>query len=161
MRTKVALGLAASLAVLVTDQASKAWVVHALPRVGADLPVLPTLDLTLVHNRGITFGLLNGPSGGVWLAAVALAIVGLLTRWLWQAEYATTAIALGAVAGGAVGNVADRVRLGYVVDFIRAHAFGWSWYVFNVADAAIVCGVIALVLEGVLRRRLDAAPPQG
>ena len=60
--------------------------------------------------------------------------------------------ALGTVAGGAVGNVIDRLRLGYVVDFIHAHAWGWSWYVFNVADAAIVCGVGALVLEGIIAR---------
>jgi signal peptidase II len=58
------------------------------------------------------------------------------------------AISVGAIAGGAVGNVIDRVRFGAVVDFIHAHAFGWSWYVFNVADAAIVCGVAALVLDG-------------
>ena len=69
------------------------------------------------------------------------------------------ATALGAIAGGAIGNVIDRVRFGAVVDFLHAHAFGWSWYVFNVADAAIVCGVGALVLDGFLpRSRLPAQP---
>jgi len=82
------------------------------------------------------------------------------------------AISLGAIAGGAIGNVIDRLRFGSVVDFIHAHAFGWSWYVFNVADAAIVCGVIALVLDSQWTRprsgagASDAAcglpkPPQG
>ena len=63
------------------------------------------------------------------------------------------AIALGAISGGAVGNVIDRLRFGWVVDFIHAHAWGWSWYVFNVADAAIVCGVLALVFDSLRRRK--------
>ena len=67
--------------------------------------------------------------------------------WLRRAESRLVAVALGAIAGGAVGNVIDRLRFGAVVDFIHAHAWGWSWYVFNIADAAIVCGVAALVLE--------------
>ena len=61
------------------------------------------------------------------------------------------AIALGAIAGGAIGNVIDRLRFGAVVDFIDAHVGDWHWYVFNVADAAIVCGVAALVLDSLLR----------
>ena len=66
-------------------------------------------------------------------------------------------MAIGAIAGGAVGNVLDRLRFGAVVDFIHAHAWGWSWYVFNVADAAIVCGVATLLIEGLLPRREDRA----
>jgi signal peptidase II len=62
------------------------------------------------------------------------------------------ACALGAIGGGALGNVIDRVRFGAVVDFIHAHVGGWSWYVFNVADAAIVCGVAALVLDSLMHR---------
>jgi signal peptidase II len=68
--------------------------------------------------------------------------------WLRRAERALVAGAIGAIAGGAIGNVIDRLRFGAVVDFIHAHAWGWSWYVFNVADAAIVCGVAALLLDG-------------
>jgi lipoprotein signal peptidase len=62
-------------------------------------------------------------------------------------------LAIGAIAGGAVGNVIDRLRYGWVVDFIHAHIGEWSWYVFNVADAAIVCGVAALILESQFLRR--------
>ena len=69
------------------------------------------------------------------------------------------AVAIGAIAGGAVGNVIDRLRYGAVVDFIHAHVGEWSWYVFNVADAAIVCGVAALILESQLLRR--SAPDEG
>ena len=71
------------------------------------------------------------------------------------------ACSIGAIAGGAVGNVIDRLRLGWVVDFIQAHAFGWSWYVFNVADAAIVCGVAALLLDGIFGDRRHDGRPAG
>src|SRR6185312_5131658 len=148
-----ALGLAAALVVLAADQVSKWWVVTVI-----DLPtirqivLLPMLNLTMVRNQGITFGLLNG--FGTWghliLAAIALAVVVALGVWLRRAESRLVAVALGAIAGGAVGNVIDRLRFGAVVDFIHAHLGDWHWYVFNVADAAIVCGVAALVLENLL-----------
>jgi lipoprotein signal peptidase len=154
------LGVIAALLVLVADQASKWWILNVL-----DLPdlrqvvLLPVLNLTMVWNHGVTFGLLNGLGdwGHVILAGVALAVVVALGFWLRRAESRTMAVAIGAVAGGAVGNVIDRVRFGGVVDFIHAHiATPWgdaSWYVFNVADAAIVCGVAALILESMLSKR--------
>ncbi len=152
-------GLLAALLVLLADQGSKWWVLEVLdlPAVG-QIPVLPVFSLTFVRNQGITFGLLNG--FGAWsawlLAGVALAVVAVLAVWLRRAESLTVALALGAIAGGAVGNVVDRLRFGWVVDFLHAHAFGWSWYVFNLADAAIVCGVGVLVLDGLRPRRPGA-----
>lgn len=163
------LGAVAALAVLAADQASKYWVLHGLrlPELGS-VAVLPVLNFTMVWNRGITFGLLrsDGPWSAIVLAAVALGVVVALAVWLRRAERPLVAVALGAIAGGAVGNVIDRLRFGAVVDFIHAHAFGWSWYVFNVADAAIVCGVTALVLESAFPRRAggdrlaDDVPPR-
>ena len=154
-RARRVIGCVAAFLVFVADQSSKSWVVHSLhlPEFGS-LPLLPVLSFTWVENRGITFGLLNGVGslGPVLLVAVALAVVGALGVWLWRAERLVMAIALGAVAGGAIGNVCDRLRFGFVIDFIHAHAWGWSWYVFNLADAAIVCGVAALVIDGVLTR---------
>jgi len=155
---RTALGVVAAAVVLGADQASKYWVLQILhlPEIG-QLRLLPVLSLTMVWNRGVTFGLLNGfgAGGSAWgswlLAAVALAIVVALAAWLRRAEARLVAVALGAIAGGAVGNVIDRLRFGAVVDFIHAHAYGYSWYVFNVADAAIVCGVAALVLDSLLR----------
>jgi len=147
------LGLVAGLVVLAADQASKYWVLRGidLPEIG-QIVLLPVLNLTFVRNRGVTFGLLNGY--GTWsylvLAAVALAVVAALGVWLRRAESALVAGSLGAIAGGAIGNVIDRLRFGSVVDFIDAHIGAWHWYVFNVADAAIVCGVAALVLENLL-----------
>lgn len=149
-------GALAALVVFAADQASKLWVVNGLDLPARiTIPVLPVFSLTWVENRGITFGLLNGfgALGPILLTVVALAVVAALGVWLWRADRRLVAVALGAIAGGAVGNVLDRLRLGYVVDFLHAHAWGWSWYVFNVADAAIVCGVGALVLDGMLPRR--------
>jgi lipoprotein signal peptidase len=154
------LGLVVALLVLAADQASKYWVLNVLdlPALGT-VAVLPVLNLTMVWNRGITFGLLNegGTLGSLILAAVALAVVSALAIWLRRAESRLVAVALGAVAGGAVGNVIDRARFGAVVDFIHLHAWGWSWYVFNVADAAIVCGVAALVFDGLRSRHVRLA----
>ena len=160
------LGLTVAALVLAADKASKAWIVHGLrlPERGS-VPILPVFSLTWVENRGITFGLLNGLgwAGPLLLVAVALAVVAALLFWLWRAEKGLVTLALGAIAGGAAGNIIDRLRLGYVVDFLHAHAWGWSWYVFNLADAAIVCGVGALVLESLFTRSppADRSPLAG
>ncbi len=148
---RFAIGIAALAVTLVADQASKDWVLNGLrlPDLGS-VPLFPGLSLTMVWNHGITFGLLSSDSawGGAMLAVVALGVVAALGVWMWRAERIGVILALGAVAGGAIGNVIDRLRFGAVVDFIHAYAWGWSWYVFNVADAAIVCGVAALVIDG-------------
>jgi signal peptidase II len=150
------LGVISALLVLGADQGSKYWILHVL-----DLPdlrqvvVLPVLNLTMVWNQGVTFGLFNGL--GAWshflLAAIALLVVGGLALWLRRAENTLVALSIGAIAGGAIGNVIDRLRYGAVVDFIHAHIGDWSWYVFNVADAAIVCGVALLVVDSQFLRR--------
>ena len=148
-------GLVTALLVLALDQASKWWILH-----GLDLPALqrvrvaPFLDFTMVWNPGVTFGLLqqSGDWGPWLLAGVALVVVALLCIWMRRAERVLTTCALGAIAGGAVGNIIDRLRFGAVVDFIHLHAGSYSWYVFNVADSAVVCGVAALVIEGLLPR---------
>jgi lipoprotein signal peptidase len=155
-----ALGVIIGLVVLAADQASKYWMLHViqLPEIGS-IAILPVLNLTFVENRGITFGLLSSGGSGfatAALAGVALAVVVGLGIWLRRAETALVAGALGAICGGAIGNVLDRGRLGYVVDFIHAHVGDWSWYVFNVADAAIVCGVAALVLDSLIGRRANS-----
>jgi lipoprotein signal peptidase len=154
-------GLLAAGLVFAADQASKWWVLNVLrlPELGS-MPLLPVLNFTMVWNQGVTFGLFHqDTAAGPWLlAAIALAVVVALAFWIRRAERVLVACALGVIAGGAVGNVVDRIRFGAVVDFIHAHAFGWSWYVFNVADAAIVCGVGVLILDGLrpARSRLQA-----
>jgi lipoprotein signal peptidase len=152
----VRLGAIAALLVFAADQGSKYWVLHGidLPDVG-QITLLPVLNLTMVWNHGVTFGLLNGlgPLGAWILAGAALVIVVALAVWMRNAETRRVSAALGAIAGGAVGNVVDRLRYGAVVDFIHAHIGAWSWYVFNVADAAIVCGVGVLVLDSLWPRK--------
>jgi lipoprotein signal peptidase len=159
-RNLVPLGVITGLIVLAADQASKWWILNGLklPELG-QVQLLPVLNLTMVRNTGVTFGLLTGLGdwGHVLLSAVALAVVVALGVWLYRAENKMVALAIGAIAGGAIGNVIDRVRFGWVVDFIQAHIdtrWGdYSWYVFNVADAAIVCGVAALILDAQFSKR--------
>jgi signal peptidase II len=151
-------GILFALLLLVADQASKWWILEVvrLPEV-RNIPVVMLgpvgLDLTMVWNRGVTFGLFSGD--GSWnhliLSLLALVVAGFLLRWLARAENRLVTYALGAVIGGAVANVIDRVRFGAVVDFVDVHAWGWHWYVFNLADAAIVCGVLALVADALIR----------
>ncbi|TQF79763.1 signal peptidase II [Elioraea sp. Yellowstone] len=148
------LGLAVAAAILLLDQASKWWILEVvrLPEIGR-IALTPFLNLTMVWNRGVTFGLLAGEAWWhAWaLAAIALAVAGALTVWLARAPDRWTAVALGLVLGGAIGNVIDRIRFGAVVDFVDLHAFGWHWYVFNLADSAIVIGVGLLVAHALLR----------
>ncbi len=154
------LGLVAGLVVFTADQASKWWILQGLqlPQLGR-VDLLPFFSLTMVWNQGVTFGLFkaDGAWGPLALAGIAFVIVAALVVWLRRAESPVVALALGSIAGGAVGNVLDRVRFGAVVDFLHFHVGGWSWYVFNVADAAIVCGVAALVLDGLRPKPAPAA----
>lgn len=151
-------GLIFAALLLIADQVSKYWILEVvmLPE-RRNIPIFEIgpvgLDLTMVWNRGVTFGLFSGD--GAWnhliLAAIALVVAGFLLRWLARSETRMVTYALGAVIGGAIGNVIDRMRFGAVVDFVDVHAWGWHWYVFNVADAAIVCGVLALVADALIR----------
>jgi signal peptidase II len=154
-------GAVAMALVFVADQASKTWILQGLhlPELGR-VDLLPVFSLTMVWNQGVTFGLFkaDGTWGALLLVAVAVAIVVALGFWLRRAESRLVAVSLGAIAGGAAGNVLDRLRFGAVVDFLHFHVGVWSWYVFNVADAAIVCGVAALVLDGLRPRAVGPDP---
>ena len=151
-------GLVIAAITLILDQLSKWWILYEL-----DLPArrnVPLfeigpvgIDLTMVWNRGVTFGLLSGDSqwNQLLLAGLAALIAAILLRWLWRAENGLVAVALGLVIGGAIGNIIDRFRFGAVVDFVDAFAYGWHWYVFNVADAGIVVGVGLLLIDALFR----------
>ena len=156
-------GSAVALAVLLADQGSKDYVLNTLDLQNVhSIAILSVLNFTYVMNRGITFGLNDHAGASVAIPTVAaLAVVAVLLVWLWRAERGLVVAGLGAICGGAIGNVIDRLRFGAVVDFIDAHAYGWSWDVFNVADAAIVCGVAALVLDSLRPPRLADHPSGG
>ena len=142
------LTVAVALAAAGLDQASK-WLMLAVvmdpPRV---IELAPFLNLRLGFNTGVTFGMFaESAAGAVWLlVSIKLAVVAWLLHWLRRAANRTEATAIGLIIGGAIGNIADRLRIGAVTDFIDAHYGGWHWPTFNMADVAIVCGVTLLVL---------------
>jgi len=151
-------GLLIALVVLVADQASKIAVLDFFAGSPQAVPVTSFFNLVLVWNRGVSFGMLDSAGAGVpWLlSGLALAVVVGLLYWLARAEHRLTAIGLGLVIGGALGNVIDRIRFGAVVDFLDFHAFGWHWPAFNVADASIVVGAGLLLVDGLLASRREA-----
>lgn len=132
------------------DQGSKLWLVYGfdLARNGP-VDLLPILEIVLVWNRGISYGLFQQNSDlGRWLlAGVTIAVtIGL---WVWSARCQSrlVALALALVIGGAIGNGIDRLTYGAVVDFVHFHVGTFSWYVFNLADVWIVAGVVGLLYD--------------
>jgi len=157
------LGLSAyllALAVLILDQISKFWVleVFRLPERGS-VELLPVLSLSMVWNRGVSFGLFQSDDAGRWLlAAFSLIVAAALALWARKADRPILAAALGLVIGGAVGNLIDRVRFGAVADFIDVSGLGVFPWVFNVADSAITVGVILLLLDSLKPPRRAGRP---
>lgn len=142
-------GLVVAAGVALLDQVSKLVILEGIldpPRV---IQVTPFFNLVVVWNRGISFGIFD--SGAAWmpvvLSVLALIITVALVIWLRRTDRRLTAIAIGLVIGGALGNVIDRVRFGAVLDFLDFHAFGWHWPAFNVADSAITIGVVLILLD--------------
>ena len=145
-----ALGLAAAVLACLTDQITKVWLLFGfdLGRKGI-VPLAPVLDLRLVWNTGISYGLLQQQTslGGVILLAGKVIAVVLLWMWLARTHSKLAALSLGLIIGGAIGNAVDRLAYGAVADFVHFHVGNFSWYVFNLADAAIVAGVAGLLYE--------------
>ena len=160
VRRRAMLGLGLGIAALtgVLDQLTKVAVLALLVREGLDdgTRVAPFFNLVLTYNRGVSFGLFNAGGGGrsvLVFSLVAGAIVAGLLWWLARAESPLLAVAIGLIVGGAVGNVADRIRLGAVVDFLDFHLGSWHWPAFNLADSAICIGVGSMLLDGLLLQR--------
>ncbi len=145
-----ALGGWIALAVLVADQAAKVVVLSRAGHAATEAaPLTPFLDLSLRWNPGISFSLFAQGShfGRAVLLALTLAAIALLGWWLLRARSGLVAAGLGAIVGGALGNVFDRIVHGAVVDFLDLHAFGRHFFVFNLADAAINIGVALLIID--------------
>jgi len=149
-----------ALAIVLTDQATKAIVVRTM-RLGQSIPIVPGyLDLTFVLNPGAAFSLLatlperiRNPFFILISVTAAILIIVYHARHLSGHRLAT--VSLGLILGGAVGNLIDRVRFGVVVDFLDAHVHQYHWPVFNVADSAISVGVSLLLLEMFLEWRRE------
>jgi signal peptidase II len=150
------LGLGVALAAIVLDQVTKAVLIGYLSGQAGPVVLGPFLDLVMVWNRGVSFGLFNSAAAGDiqrWLLIVlSLGIVALLGAWLWSERDRLLAAALGLIIGGALGNVIDRLRFGAVADFFYFHVGAYYWPAFNVADSAIVLGVGALLYDSLFRR---------
>ena len=148
-RIRFGFGLALIVFVLLADQISKWWILEALRlQERAPIELLPVFQLNFHANAGVSFGLLRaGSTAGVWaLTALSAAIAAFFGWWMKTSERLLTTAALGLVIGGALGNMIDRLRFGYVVDFLDFHGLGFPW-VFNVADSAISVGAVLLVLD--------------
>lgn len=148
-------GLAATLVALAADQVHKLWMLGPfdIGRKG-QVPVAPFLDLVMVWNRGVSYGLLTQDSalGRGLLIGFGLAGSALFGWWLWRAERTLAALSLGLVVGGALSNVVDRIVHGAVADFFLFHVGSFQWYVFNLADVWIVAGVVGLMFDWMTER---------
>jgi len=155
-------GLLAAAVALTLDQGSKMLMLYGLGFAhmgpGRAIPILPFFNLVMVWNPGVSYGLFpaSGPLGTALLALFSIAAVGALGWWLWVSDRLTLTVGLGLVIGGALGNLIDRLVYGKVADFFHFYGLGYDWYVFNVADAAITFGVIALLYDALLKPEVRA-----
>src|SRR5262245_9557811 len=147
-------GIIAAIVTLAVDQASKAWLLYVFD-IGhrGTVRVTPFFDLVLAWNIGISFGWFQNDSQAAQLALMAIKAVAVIALAIWMARSRTliATVALGLIIGGAIGNAIDRVVYGAVVDFALFHVQiagkTFNWYVFNLADVAIVAGVAALLYD--------------
>ncbi|MFT5539048.1 MAG: signal peptidase II [Alphaproteobacteria bacterium] len=140
--------------VLVADQLTKWWIVTQVMAPPQVIAVTDFFNIVMVWNQGVTFGLL-GTGGEVmrWvLVVVTFGVTSFLLAWLTRTDRAWPAVALGAIIGGAFGNLIDRLVYGKVADFLDFYAFGWHWPAFNLADMAIVCGVAVIIVDAFIVR---------
>lgn len=156
-----------ALVVIVIDQLTKAWVLSGLNMLDAGGALLDRelwgyrsievwgsiFRITFVANDGVSFGLFGGGAGRWLLSIFSIGVAGLLGWWALKADRRLLITAIGLVIGGAVGNVIDRIRFGFVVDFLDFSGTGVFPWVFNVADSAITVGVILLILDSLLTDR--------
>jgi signal peptidase II len=165
MNANIKLGLWVALAIVAADQASKLYLlfVYDIAARGA-VGITPFFDLVLTWNRGISYGLFQAetPLTQALLLAIKLAAVAALAVWLRYAHNRLTALGLGLIIGGAIGNGIDGLAYGAVMDFALVY-LPWGgrrfdWYVFNLADVAIVAGVIGLLYDSLLGVPAAKAP---
>jgi signal peptidase II len=163
--TPLRAGILAALVTLVADQASKLWLLNGfdLARRGV-VKVMPFFDLVLAWNIGISFGWLQNDGQAAQLALMAVKVIAVIALAIWMARSQTrlATVALGLIIGGAIGNGIDRLAYGAVVDFALFHieigGNTYNWYVFNLADVAIVAGVAALLYDSFLGVPAAKAP---
>lgn len=151
----LALGLAVAAIAIVADQAVKVLLISALTDPDRIIVVTGFFNLVYVQNFGVSFGLFRaGSSAGPWiLSLLSVAVAAGLVVWLRRVQSQWLGAAIGLIIGGAIGNAIDRIRLGAVADFFDFYAFGYHWFAFNIADAAIVGGVAFIIVDGLFSGR--------
>jgi signal peptidase II len=153
------LGLGFAAAAAAADQAHKTWMIGLFESEGVrKLTLAPFFDVVMVWNPGISYGLFKQDSeAGRWaLAIFSLCAVLALIYWLAHIQTRLAAISVGLIAGGALGNAIDRLRFGAVADFFSFHIGAFHWYVFNLADVAIVAGVAGLLYDSLISSHKSA-----
>jgi signal peptidase II len=148
-----------AIAAALVDQLQKWWTIEVF-RIGdkGRVALTPFLDVVYVLNQGVSYGLASGAMAPWLLTAFALLAAVAIMVWVaLSCSGRLMAISLGLIVGGAIGNAVDRIHLGGVADFFSLHAFGFYWYVFNIADVAIVAGVAGLLYDSVMPNRKDVA----
>jgi signal peptidase II len=156
------LGLSVAAATALTDQAHKAWMLYVYDIAARGIVRISSFfDLVLVWNRGISYGMLPQESalGRLGLILFAFGASAGLAAWLARVDTKLTAVSIGLIIGGAIGNAIDRILYGAVADFFSFQVFGFQWYVFNIADAAIVAGVVGLLYDSLFRGHKKAGNP--
>ncbi|MAU94345.1 signal peptidase II [Jiella pacifica] len=145
------LGLPLTLLSFLFDQATKWWILNHVMEPPRVIPVTGFFNLVLGFNTGVSFGLFGEAPAWLLMAFILPMVAGLLV-WMTRTDSRLTAIALGLVVGGALGNLLDRLRHGAVTDFLDFYVGAYHWPAFNFADVAIVSGVGLLLIESVLAR---------
>lgn len=150
------LGILIAGGCILIDQLQK-WHMLEILQIHSRPPIEVTsfLNLVMVWNRGVSFGLFSGHEGeaAIYLIVLALAIAAALFVWLWRCDDRFIAVALSLIIGGALGNVIDRVRFGAVADFFDFHVMGWHYPAFNIADSCIFIGVCLLLWDSFMRAK--------
>ena len=165
MKSPLLPGVLAAVATLVVDQASKLWLLHVFD-IGhrGTVKVTTFFDLVLAWNIGISFGWFQNDNPVAQIALMAIKALAVVALAIWMARSRTVlaTVALGLIIGGAIGNAIDRIAYGAVIDFALFHVqIGqntFNWYVFNLADVAIVAGVMALLYDSFIGVPAAKAP---
>ena len=158
------LGLTVAIITFLLDQGHKWWMLLGFDiRARGRVVATPFLDFVYVLNQGVSYSFLTGSTQRWQYALAACALLAALALGVWLArgiDNRLAAISVGLIIGGAIGNGLDRITLGGVADFFSLHAFGFYWYVFNIADVAIVVGVAGLLYESLIPAgKVDATKP--
>ena len=158
-----AIGLAVAAAIFLIDQFIKWHMIYTLRlREAVWIELMPFFDLHWTPNYGVSLGLLKADTMEMRLLLIALtaAIALFVLIWMLREKAMADILALALILGGAIGNIRDRMEYGFVVDYIDIHFWGWTPFVFNVADAAITFGVVIILARSLLSREKPETAPE-